>query len=309
MRPTTPNLKIPRSVGPSSPPQTPTTTSPVLGPRNGSKTWAMPPTNPHLHPMAPVFTARTVGKGPNFSHIRPGRPDQLSPRSSSASMLSSSSESDDDAPPSPSRSLSPEPQPAPPPPRARTGRTVVNLALEIEELSDFGDSDDERLGVVRPHAIEDAESERSRSRSRHRPEIYQRIIPGIVNLNCSDDSSDVSDFDEAEHQEFLRRQREAKRRRRMTSGSIGKRTISESIGSDTDREDLMPFLPPDEPGSSARRLRRRIGNRHSLQFQDPPPGIQELDEPESSEDEILISEALARELPYYEYVSMEVDSP
>jgi len=270
------------------------------------------PTQNYLQPMAPGLTARLAGKGPNFSHhSRPARPDQLSPRSSNTSLPSSSDEDEDEAPPRPSRSVSPEnpPAPAPPsPPRARAERTVVNPALVIEELSDFTDSDDDRPGVIRPVAIEDAESDRSRSRSRYPPELYQRITSDLGNLNCSD--SDFSDLSEAEHQEFLRRQREVKRRKRMSSGSIGKRTISESIGSDTDREDLnKPFLPLEEVGSSARRLRRRIGNRHSLQFQDPPPGIQELDEPDSSEDEYLISEALARELPYYEYAVMEIDSP
>ncbi|KAK1753073.1 hypothetical protein QBC47DRAFT_362904 [Echria macrotheca] len=309
MRPTTPNLKIPRSVGPSSPPQTPTAASPVLGPQHSLKTGAMAPHN-HVFPMAPGFTARFAGKGPTFGHARPARPDQLSPRSSNTSLPSSSDE--DEARPSPSRSLSPEhtdpaaPAP-PPPPRNRPERTVVNSALIIEEMSDFTDSDDDRFGVIRPVAIEDAESDRSRSRSRYPPEIYQRITSDLGNLHCSD--SDYSDLSEAEHQEFLKRQREAKRRKRMSSGSIGKRTISESIGSDTDREDMnKPFLPVEEVGSTARRLRRRMGNRHSMQFRDPRP-IQELDEPESSEDEYLISEALARELPYYEYSVMEIDSP
>jgi len=272
----------------------------------------MPPFNPHLHlhPTASGLTARAVGaKAPNFSHVRPARPEQLSPRSSTNS-LESDSESDD-APPSRLGSLSPEQRaaPAPSPQRIRSGRTVRNPALVIEELSDFRDSDNERPGVIRPTAIEDAESDRSRSRNRYPPESYQKVVRGIGNLNCSD-SSDYSDFDEAEHQEFLRKQREAKRRKRMTSGSIGKRTITESLGSESDHEDLSkPFLSAEEAGSTARRLRRRIGNRHSLQFQDPPPGIEELDEPESSEDEYLISEALARELPYYEYSVMQIDSP
>ncbi|KAK0611498.1 hypothetical protein B0T14DRAFT_540583 [Immersiella caudata] len=313
MRPTTPNFKIPRSVGPTSPPETPTTASPVLGPINSSKPGSMPPHIPHLHSMAPGFTARAVKtKGPNFSHAQPGRPGQLSPRSSNTS-LPSDSDSDDDAPPSRSGSLSPGHRAAPTPPsrRIRTGRTVHNPALVIEELSDFRDSDNELPGIIRPTAIEDAESDRSRSRPRQLPEAFVRKIN---DLNCDSSSDDsVLDFEEADYQEFLRRSREAKRRKRMTSGSIGKRTITESLGSDSDHEDLnKPFLSVEEAGSSARRLRRKsnkFGNRHSLQFQDPPPGIEELDEPESSEDEYLISEALARELPYYEYSVMEVDSP
>ncbi|KAK5661759.1 hypothetical protein OQA88_9860 [Cercophora sp. LCS_1] len=265
----------------------------------------VPPPHTHLHPMASGFTARfAAGKGPNFSHVRPAHPETLSPRSSNTSLPSSSDE-EENAPPSPSRSLSSEHPAGPGTPPRRPERTVINPALVIEELSDFTDSDDDRPGVVRPVAIEDAESDRSHSRSRHPPELYQRLASDLGNLHCDD--SDSSDLDEAEYQEFLRKQREVKRRKRMSSGSIGKRTISESIGSDTDREDLKkPFLPAEEVGSSARRLRRKIGNRHSLQFQDPPPGILELDEPDSDEE---ISEALARELPYYEYAAMVIDSP
>lgn len=279
-------------------------TSPVLGPQNSFKMGGVPP-HTHLHPMASGFTARFAGKGPNFGHVRPAHPETLSPRSSNTSLPSSSDE-EDNVPPSPSRSLSPEHPAAPATPPRRPERTVDNPALIIEELSDFADSDDDRHGVIRPVAIEDAESDRSHSRSRHPRELYQRLASDLGNLHCDSDSSD--DLDESEYQEFLRRQREVKRRKRMSSGSIGKRTISESIGSDTDREDLKkPFLPAEEVGSSARRLRRKTGgNRHSLQFHDLPPGIQELEEPDSDEE---ISEALARELPYYEYAAMVIDSP
>ncbi|ERT02685.1 hypothetical protein HMPREF1624_00986 [Sporothrix schenckii ATCC 58251] len=133
-----------------------------------------------------------------------------------------------------------------------------------------------------------------------------------------EDEEDGSDFDENAHNLFRLKQRAERRRRRMTSGSISKRTISESIGSDTDNEDLMAMLDESEVGSSARRLRRRIGDRHSLQFQDPPPPrIDELEEPDTSDNEDDVKEltrdgeTLARELPYYtlEYISMEVDSP
>ncbi len=312
MRPTTPNLKIPRSVGPSSPPQTPRQLSPVLGPQKSSRERAPPLHTLPLHTMAsaPSLTARTVGKGPNFSHAhaRAARLEQLSPLSSSSGSDTESDSDADDAPLSPERAA---PTPPPPPPRFRAGRTVINTALIIEELSDFSESDIERLDAIRPHAIEYAESEPSRSSSRNPPEVDQKITHRMGNLDCSDDSD--LDISEVEYQQLLAKRREAKRHRRMTSGSIGKRTISESIGSDTDHEDLRAaFLGAEEVGSSARRLRRRVDNRRSLQFQDPPPErIDELEEPESesSEDEILISVALARELPYYEFVSMEIDSP
>ena len=270
--------------------------------------------------MAPPMSTRQAVNGLNFGHSTAIRPGQLSPRSTSSSSAPSSSSDSSDSEASaprnatshsPSAASERPPAPAPPAPEARIGRIVTQVEFTefiVEELSDFGDSDDERPGVVRPCAIEYAESDRSRSTSRTRPEIDQRMMFNLGNLNCSD--SDETDLEEHEYQEFLIKRRLAARHKRMTSGSIGKRTISESIGSDTDREDIRSFLNSEEAGSSARRLRRRVGDRRSLQFSDPPPPrIEELDEPGSSEDEILAGESLARELPYYEYVSMEVDSP
>lgn len=267
--------------------------------------------------MAPSL--QPVGSGPNFSYARAIRPDQLSPRSSSSSAVTSSSESDESdndssdsgasRPITPARARPLQAQPVEQ--TSRIGRPLVTLqaAFIVEELSDFVDDDDERLNVIRPHTIEYADSERSRSRSRP-PEIDPTVMHNLGNLNCSSDS-DETDLDENEYTEMLLRRREQKRRWRMTSGSIGKRTISESIGSDTDLEDLRAFLGSQEIGSSfSRRLRRKVGDRRSLQFQDPPPPrIEELEEPDSGDDEIHISETLARELPYYEYLTMEVDSP
>ncbi|KAF3763029.1 hypothetical protein M406DRAFT_224781, partial [Cryphonectria parasitica EP155] len=100
------------------------------------------------------------------------------------------------------------------------------------------------------------------------------------------------------------RNRAKQKQARMSLSSIGtKRTISER-GSDSDHENARPDLGFDEPGSSAKRLKRRnAGDRRSLIFSDPPPRIEEVVEPEELE------EALAKELPFYEYKSMEVDSP
>ncbi|KAH6847274.1 hypothetical protein B0I37DRAFT_141196 [Chaetomium sp. MPI-CAGE-AT-0009] len=320
MWPTTTNSKISQNVGPSSPPETPRTASPVFGRKSSPRPGERPPRIP-LRPMAPPLSTRQAVNGLNFGHSTTIRPEQLSPRSTSSSSAPSSDSSDSSdseaseprnaAVPSPSAATERRPAPAPLAPEARIGRIVTQAEFTefiVEELSDFGDSDDERPGVVRPCAIEYAESDRSRSTSRTRPEIDQKMMFNLGNLNCSD--SDETDLDEHEYQEFLIQRRIAARHKRMTSGSIGKRTISESIGSDTDREDIRSFLGAEEAGSTARRLRRRVGDRRSLQFSDPlAPRIDELDEPGSSDDEILAGESLARELPYYEYVSMEVDSP
>ncbi|KAM7220670.1 hypothetical protein V8F06_003906 [Rhypophila decipiens] len=316
MGPAVPSFKIAPSIEPSSPPQTPTI-SPAFSRKNSP---TLRPKSAYNQPYQMAPTLQPVGSGPNFNYAGAIRPDQLSPRSSSSSAVTSSSESDEsDAssdsgasrPITPARS---RPVHTPPLGQAsiRIGRPLVPLqaaAFTVEELSDFVDSDDERLNVIRPHAIEYAESDRSRSRSRHPPEIDPAVMHNLGNLNCSSDS-DETDLDEAEYRDMLLRRREQKRRWRMTSGSIGKRTISESIGSDTDLEDLRAFLGAAEGGKSARRLRRKVGDRRSLQFQDPqPPRIEELDEPDSSDDDIHISETLARELPYYEYLTMEVTTP
>jgi hypothetical protein len=256
-----------------------------------------------------------VSNGSSFSFSRSIPPDQLSPRSSTSSGGASDSESStsESSHQSGAPSVTSETHDSAPAftARVRTERIVTHATFVVEELSDFDDTDEERPGVIRPYRIEYAESDRSRSRSRNPPELDQTIMYNLRHLNCSDDS-EPSDLDEAEHQEILRRQRAERRHRRLTSGSIGKRTISESIGSDTDREDLKPFLDITEVGSSARRLRRRVGDRRSLQFQDPPPPrIDELEEPNTSDEELMPGESLARELPYYEleYISMEIDSP
>lgn len=109
--------------------------------------------------------------------------------------------------------------------------------------------------------------------------------------------------------------KEEKRRKRRSSSSVYKRSLAESIGSDNDDEDIQPVLfeGANEAGSSARRLRRKVGDRTSLIFDDPPARIEELEEPESCEEVVSLGEGEGvgdlRELPYFVYVQdMEVDS-
>jgi multidrug efflux pump subunit AcrA (membrane-fusion protein) len=275
-------------------------------------------------------SSRFIANEPGLAHShtpRAGltRPAQLSPQSSSDSLVSSDSQASSaqssaqasDASYERRQSGQRSPSPAP---LAGPARTVSYLAATfiIEELSDFDGSDADRRGVIKPYLIEDAESERSRSRSRNPPEIDRTILYSLGKLRCSDDeveNSDQSEMDEEEQLALMARVRRARRQKRLSTGSIGKRTITESLGSDSDREDLRgttTFLDITEVGSSARRLRRRVGDRRSLQFQDPPlPVIEQMEEPGTSDDELAGGEALARELPYYdsEYIIMEIDSP
>ncbi|XWW99319.1 hypothetical protein V2A60_007328 [Cordyceps javanica] len=58
-------------------------------------------------------------------------------------------------------------------------------------------------------------------------------------------------------------------------------------------------LDVNEVGSSARRMRKWL-HRGSLLFQDPPePRIDELEEPNSTEDEYLTTQQFGMELPYW----------
>lgn len=181
---------------------------------------------------------------------------------------------------------------------------VENDAFTIEELSDFDDDNEgtNRNNTIQPDEIEYAESDPSESR------IDGHFINDLRDLNLRspdpDSSSDSPDMSGSDYQEFVRQQR-AQRRKRMSMSSIGKRTMSER--SDSDSEDFKHKLHPDQAGSSARRLRRRIGVRQNLMFQDTPPtSLDTMDElPEERED----TEMLRKELPFYDYTTVMVDSP
>ncbi|KAK1976389.1 hypothetical protein LZ30DRAFT_734741 [Colletotrichum cereale] len=188
----------------------------------------------------------------------------------------------------------------------------------LEELSDFDPMDQDRTGTIAPSGFSSPASARSRSRAPASKELPSGLTRKMRDLTCglsgSEDSDEDLDEDEAAHREFVRMQRELRMRKRRSHGSsIGKRTISER--SDSDHEDWTP-LDPDAVGSSARRLRRRVGDRRSfihLQFQDPPPArIDELEEPESEVEGTFIfcdSGTLAQELPYYSIEIMEYSTP
>jgi hypothetical protein len=258
--------------------------------------------------MAQQPNARAAAGGPAFTVGRQTRGEELSPQSTSSSGSSADSDSSD------SDSITSEqPEASPPSPRPiPVSHISHNAAFVVEEMGNFEDGDEERHSALRPDYFEYPESDRSRSRSRNPPEIDQTVMYKFRNLDCSDESDETDFDDDDDYQQFLIKRRLEKRRKRMSSGSIGKRSITESIGSDTDMEDLkVQYLDATQAGSSARRLRRKLGNRQSLQFQDPPlPRIDQADEPDTSDDEFLDDDAL-KELPYYtlDYITMEIDSP
>lgn len=168
--------------------------------------------------------------------------------------------------------------------------------------------------MIRPHEYEDAVSDRGSVRG---PELDQNIYSGIQNMRFQNENEAVIDHDpepepdlETQREAWFQKMREEKRRKRRSSGSVQKRTLSQSIGSDTDDEDIQPATF--EGATSARRLRRKV---ESLIFDDPPPRIEELEEPESCEEVIAVDEDAAnedgqgvdRELPYYMQMDTDED--
>ncbi|KAJ4406337.1 hypothetical protein N0V82_010138 [Gnomoniopsis sp. IMI 355080] len=303
-----PVMTLPAGLRLSSPPHTPTAPSPPpffspkirTGPGSGPEEFSPPIPPASLSQSQSNLPCNNV----HLNYSRPLRPQEISPCSSNSSDADFSEpepvlSDDDSGPGSPSPSSGYHNGS-----NAENGShatVTVRANFTIEELSDFGEDDmGDRSDIIYPSAIEDPESEWPKD------PLDRRVLDGFENLQCSSpdpETSDDSDLDEDDHQVILQRNRDRDRRMRMSQSSVGtKRTMSER-GSDSDHEDVRSYLGFEEPGSSARRLKRKTGDRRSLIFQDPPPRIDEVSEPEELE------EALARELPFYEYMSMEVDSP
>ncbi|KAM3072159.1 hypothetical protein ACMFMG_008616 [Clarireedia jacksonii] len=296
MRPTTPNYNFAQSAVPSSPPETPTFSSFAFKMR--------PPFINFSRPRSHANGITPNGTGPHFSYTRS---DNLSPRSTSPSSELSSSAS-------PPRSLS-SGSPQSPLSSPRTVPKIVDDGnFTLEEItssdSDEYDSNDEEL-IIRPHQYEDAESEKAPSIRSVQHELDPNVIRDLRDLDpfFNDEQESLDD-----REEWVRQQREEKRRRRRSSVTVQKRNFEQSIGSDTDDEDIQPpdHLSANEAGSSARRLRRKVGDRMSLVFDDPPPRIPEVEEPESCEEIVDGTDddpTALKELPYYIFQEdMDLDS-
>jgi hypothetical protein len=108
--------------------------------------------------------------------------------------------------------------------------------------------------IIQPHEYEDAESDGGRSvESAGQNDLDPHFLSGFRNLRCEDE--------EDARELWLEQLRAEKRRKRRSAGSAQKRTLSQSIGSDTDDEDLQSggiFEGANELGSSARRLKRNL---------------------------------------------------
>ncbi|KAI8963472.1 hypothetical protein F5Y11DRAFT_346456 [Daldinia sp. FL1419] len=310
MRPHTPSLDTAHVAAaaavPTSPPETPTTGSPKVH-RKTATLNGRPQRHPkahsrHDHPA----NIKPLG-GTKFSYTRAPRPEEISPRSSH----SSDEESDDSSASPPQSLLSDVPILHHQHVEQATFIQSEQATFSIEELSDDCSLSSEygHLDVLRPYAFEYANSDGSRSVSRPRPpppDMDPAVMEGIENLNTFEDSDGDIDRDDEEFVRQLQKRREERKLRRMKSGSLSKRTVSER-GSDSDREDVLPYYDGNETGPT-RRMRRKVGDRISIQFTGPlPERIEELKEP-NSDDEIILEDAevLARELPYW--TLMDVDS-
>lgn len=336
-RPSTPNLRLHQNhtADPASPPETPTH-SPLVSRKISLKPRHQPPFFDFSQPLTQDPSIKPVGNGHQFSYQPALAADQLSPRSSSSSSSPPADSADDNLTESASIGSLPnssgqdhsvddvsigdddddddEEDSESDSDQSEAGnlgdKTSVHVKVTTTFVCDFTiedigphDTGHEGLEVLYPTEIE---SNRSRSRSRHNDHLDTMMMQDLKNLNCSAEASDNDVAADPEEEAFLRRQQELKRIRRVSmSSSFGKRTHSELSDSD---DDVGSFLDVNEMGSSARRMRKRL-HRGSLLFQDPPaPRIDELDEPDSSEDEFIAEQSLAAELPYWTMEIMEVDS-
>lgn len=211
---------------------------------------------------------------------------------------------------------SPIPLPSPPsfsPLCVSTSRpqSVICCAIVNSEslmIEEFGPEEYERWNseldfAIRPYQYEDAGSD-SPQLDTSSNDLDSKIACEFRHLSTDNALDDLEAWEEA-----LR----AQRRRRRRRSSVQKRTYSMSIGSDTDDEDLQPVtFDANEVGSSARRLRRRVGERASLIFDDPPERIEEVDEGSEKIDEANrinrdgwsvreVEGDLQRELPYWSW--------
>lgn len=184
--------------------------------------------------------------------------------------------------------------------------------MEEFDEDDYEAFDSGASSPLRPHQYEDAESEPPRSTRGTSPnrELDPRILHGISQMNCAPEEEEFM----ADRAVWEKKMKDERRRKRRSSSSVQKRSLAQSIGSDTDNEDIQQpmFEDANEAGSTARRLRRKVaGERTSLIFDDPPPRIEELEEPESCEEVVSVdddeghTQGVDRNLPYY---VMEIDT-
>ncbi|KAK8087665.1 hypothetical protein PG997_002626 [Apiospora hydei] len=284
MRPHTPNINT-EMRRPTSPPETPPPGSPAF-PRVKAPNGRPSPSAKG----AGQFNPALGGVGSQFPTRGGVRPEAISPQESTSDEEEESdpdSDSDDsdasdasDRPPQPPASYVPSNETWDP-----TEAHLSVTAVEIEETFTLVEQDeddmesddgDENNPPLQPDSVEDAESSRSGSAC----EVPEEMLNGMTNMSCGDESDmSGSDYEEDELIQHLRRMREHRRQRRLTS--VSKRTVSER-GSDSDREDLQPYDLGEN--TTERRVRRKLTNHRLSLISNPHDIIIELAEPKSDEE-------------------------
>ncbi|KAK7941526.1 uncharacterized protein PG986_013913 [Apiospora aurea] len=263
MRPHTPNINT-EMRRPTSPPETPPPGSPAFPRVKAPNGRASPSAK-----GAGQFNPALGGVGSQFPTRGGVRPEAISPqecfRSPAAAPPASyvpSSETWD-------------------PTEAHLSVTAVEIEetftlIEQDEDDMESDDGDENNPPLQPDSVEDAESSRSGSAC----EVPEEMLNGMTNMSCGDESDmSGSDYEEDELIQHLRRMREHRRQRRLTS--VSKRTVSER-GSDSDREDLQPYDLGEN--TTERRVRRKLTNHRLSLISNPHDIIIELAEPKSDEE-------------------------
>ena len=292
---------------PSSPPDTPVAGSPKFS--RAGPSFASTATMAGRRASIPFLG----GVGSQFTHGRRVRPEDISPRSSK----SSDQAADSDAGSEKSSTLSLDNGVAGhwdsfQLPRA-SSRVIAECDLEITECSDgddddhFMDSDAESVEILRPSGFSSPASGRQSPTSGRGPlgpradrELDPRMLHGFEDLACfeTDESGSEEDPEMSEYERNRKRMRLEKRQRRLTSGSLSKRTVSDR-GSDEDREDLQPW---DTGDPSQRRLRRKTDRWSLLSSTHAPEIIIEVKEPHSDGEMSVDSEELLQELPFWRLI-------
>jgi len=174
--------------------------------------------------------------------------------------------------------------------------TEASFTVSEFRESDYDGFDSNKNSVIRPHEYEDAESDRAQSVGPVPTDLGTKVASGFLNLACESEDTDNS-YDES----LVREMHAMRRRTRRSSAAIQKRSHAQSIGSSTDDEDVqIALISAMKVGSSARRLRRKIGA-----FDNHPPRVDESEELESAGDAVGFGEndtrgqSLTQNLPYY----------
>lgn len=200
-----------------------------------------------MGPMPPQQSAMTTFNGPLRTLQRPQQPNPLN-------ALQASFEQPLD-------------------PHFAINQRPMLLANEKWEWDDF-DLNSFCETYVEPGHEEDAKSDNDRDK-------HPAPTANELDAPITADALDNFDFNHNNDERDARIY--AQRKKRLNSRSIYKRTLSQSIGSDTDDEDLQ-HVNASETSSSERRLRRRKADGPSLIFDNAPQIILEEDEPQSGDD-------------------------